>query len=40
MRKGKYDTYEHCGTCGKECGATIANAVTEICDASEVVPPM
>ena len=35
---GKYDTAEHCGTCGKECGATIANATTEICDGSKVVP--
>ena len=36
--EGKYDTYEHCGTCGKECGSTVANAITEVCDATEVVP--
>ena len=35
---GKYASMQNCGTCGKACGATIANAQTEICDASKQVP--
>ncbi|GMV41794.1 MAG: hypothetical protein AMXMBFR64_35100 [Myxococcales bacterium] len=35
---GKYGSMQHCGTCNKACGATIANALTEVCDASKQVP--
>lgn len=35
---GKYGSAQHCGTCGKACGGTVANSQTEICDVTKQVP--
>ena len=36
--KGKYSSVFHCGTCGSECGGTVANSNAEVCDTTKVVP--
>ncbi len=36
--EGKYASAFHCGTCGAQCGQTVANSGEEVCDTTKAVP--